>query len=214
MMSCHSEQVVKRPVEREKALHLSCRFEATHLAFLLPGMLVGNFSAVVVVGPASVGDGGEDLPVRRRIASQLVGDELQRGPALVFQDLAKEALGSSSVSVAGDQDVEHVAILIHRSPKIMALAADRDEQLVHVPDVPQSTLSPPQRAGVFRSKLPAPGSNGFVGDSDATLRQEVLHVAEAEREAMVESHGMADDFGRKAVASIQRSHRSSVAERR
>ena len=84
MMSCHSEQVVKRPVEREKSLHLCRRFETPHLALLLPGVLVGDFRAVVFIWPAAMGDGGEHLPVRRRIASQLVGDELQRGPALVF----------------------------------------------------------------------------------------------------------------------------------
>jgi hypothetical protein len=152
--------------------------------------------------------------VRRRIAAQLVGDELQRWPLLVFQDLAKEALGGSLVSVAGDQDVEDVAILVHRSPKIMAFAADRDEQLVHVPDVPEPTLSSPQSAGVFESKLPTPASNGFVGYSDATLRQQVFHVAKAQREPMVQPHGMADDFRWKAVASIQRFHELIVADGR
>ena len=76
MMSCHSEQVVKRPVEREKSLHLCRRIETAHLTFPLPSVLVGDFSAVVVVWPASMGDGGDYLSVRRRIASQLVGDEL------------------------------------------------------------------------------------------------------------------------------------------
>ncbi len=89
-------------------------------------------------------DGWENLSVRRRIASQLVGDELQGWPLLAFQDLAKEALGGSLVSSACDQDIEDVTILINGSPKIMTLAADGDEQLVHVPDVTETTLSPPQ----------------------------------------------------------------------
>jgi hypothetical protein len=49
MMTSHSEQVLNRPVDREKSLHLCHRFEATHLAFLLPGVLVRGFSSVVVV---------------------------------------------------------------------------------------------------------------------------------------------------------------------
>ena len=77
--------------------------------------------------------------MRSRIASQLIGDELQGWPPLVFQGLAKEAFGSFPVSVACDQDVEDVAIMVHRSPKIMALTADRDGQLVHVPDVAETS---------------------------------------------------------------------------
>ncbi len=177
--------------------------EVTHLAFLLPGVLVGDFGPVIFILPGSMVDGGEDLSVRGRISSQVVGDELERWSALVFQNLAKEAFGSFPVSVECDQDIENVAILVHRSPKIMALAADRDEQLVHMPDVAESTLSSPQRAGVFGSKFPAPRSNGFVGYGDATLREKVLDISKAESEAMVQPDSMADDLGWKAVASIQ-----------
>jgi hypothetical protein len=104
--------------------------------------------------------------------------------------------------VACDQNIQDVAVLVHRSPKIMAFAADRDEHFVHVPDVAETTLSPPQGAGIRWTKLPAPGSNGFVGYGDATLSEKVFHVAKAQREPMVQPNGMADDFGWKAVASI------------
>ncbi len=135
MMTCDSEQVVNRAVDREKSLQLFRRFESTHLAFLLPGVLVGDFSSVVFVLPASMADGREDLSMCSWVASQLVGNELQRWSLLVLQDLAKEALGSSLASVTRDQDVEDIAVLIHCSPEITSLAADRDEQLIHVPDV-------------------------------------------------------------------------------
>ena len=159
-------------------------------------------------------DGWENLAVRRRAASQLVGDELQRWPLLVLQDLAKKVLGGSVVSVARDQDIEDIAILVNGSPKIIAFTADGDEHFVHVPDVTESTLPPPQGAGVRWSKLPAPGSNRFVGYGDATLSEKVLDIAKAESEPMVQPNGMADDFGWKAMASIQGSHRSIVADRR
>ena len=56
MMTCNSEQVVNRALDREKSLNLCRRFEATHLAFLLPGALVGTFSPVVFVLTGSMGD--------------------------------------------------------------------------------------------------------------------------------------------------------------
>jgi len=49
MMSCNSEQVLNRPVDREKSFHMGRRFEASHLAFLLPGVLVGDLSSVVFI---------------------------------------------------------------------------------------------------------------------------------------------------------------------
>ena len=94
MMTCNSEQVVNRPMDREKSLNLCRRFEATHLAFLLPSVLVGDFSSVVFVLPGSVGDGWENLSLRSRIASQLVGNKLQRWPLWCFKTLRKKRLAT------------------------------------------------------------------------------------------------------------------------
>ncbi len=87
------------------------------MAFLLSGVLVGNFSSVVLILAASMGNGWEDLSVGSRIASKLVGNELPGWPPLVLQNLAKEAFGGSPVSVACDQNIQDVAVLVHRSPK-------------------------------------------------------------------------------------------------
>ena len=203
MMTGESEQVLNRAVDRQESLDLSRRFESTHLPFLLPGVLMGHFNAVVFVLPGSMADGWENVPVRGRKGSQLISNKLQRWPLLVLQNLAKEALGSSLVSVTGDQDVEDIAVLIHRSPEITLLAADRNEQLIHVPDVTETTLSPAQGSRGLRSELPAPGPNGFVGHRDAALGEKVLSVAKAQREPMVQPDGVADHFGREAVSSIR-----------
>ena len=84
----------------------------------------------------------------------------------------------------------------------MVFAADCDERFVHVPDVAESTLSSPQSVGIRWSKFPAPGSNGFVGYGDATLSEQVLDIAKAQSQPMVQPDGMPDDLGWKAVASI------------
>ncbi len=149
-----------------------------------------------------MGDGWEDLSLGRRIASKLVGNELPWWAFLVFRNLAKEALSSAPLSVACDQNIQDIPILVRRPPKIMAFAADCEKHLVHVPDVAETPLSPPQGAGILWSKLSTPGSNGFVGYGDATLSEEVLHISKAQTEPMVQPNGMADDFGRKPVASI------------
>ena len=97
----------------------------------------------------------------------------------MFQHLAKEAFGRSPVSVACDQDIEYIAVLVHRSPKIMTFATVCDKRFVHVPDVAESTLSSAQSTSIRWSKLASPGSNGFVGNNDATLSQKVLRHRES-----------------------------------
>jgi hypothetical protein len=125
--------------------------------------------------------------------------------------LPKEALGGFLVSVACDHDIEDVTILVHRSPKIMTFAVDRDERLVHVPDVTEPALLPPQGPRMRGSKLPAPGSNRFVRHRNTTLGEKILDIAKAQRQPMVQPNRVADDFGRKAVVSIQRFHEPVVA---
>ena len=115
--------------------------------------------------------------------------------------------------MACDQNIEDVAVLVRRSPKIMTFATDCDEQLIHVPDVAEATLSSAQSTSIRWSKLPAPGSNGFVGYGDARLSEKIFDIAKTQREPMVQPDGMADDFGWKAVASIQGFYRSIVADR-
>ncbi len=158
-------------------------------------MLVRDFRPVVFILAGSIGNRWEDLSVDRPIASKLVGNELPGWPPLVFQHLAKEAFGGSLVSVACDQNIQDIAVLVHRSPKIMTFAADCDEHFVHVPHVAEPALSSPQSTSIRWSKLPAPRSNGFVGYGDATLSEKVLDIAKAQGEPMVQPDGMADDFG-------------------
>ena len=130
----------------------------------------------------------------------------------MFQHLAKEALSGSLVSATCDQDIEDIAILVNGSPKITAFAADGDKHLIHLPDVTEAALSPPQSAGIRWSELPTPGSNSFVGYGNAPLSEKVLDIPKAQREPMVEPNGMADDLGWEAVASIQGFHQSIVAD--
>src|ERR1700730_1730682 len=43
---------------------------------------------------------------------------------------------------------------------------------------------------------------GIIGDHDPAFRQQILDVAEAQREPNIEPDRVLDDFGRKAIAAI------------
>ena len=53
-----------------------------------------------------------------------------------------------------------------------------------------------------RARLPAPLPSGLVGDGNPSLRQELLHLAEAQEESMVQPYAVADDFAREPVAAV------------
>ena len=52
------------------------------------------------------------------------------------------------------------------------------------------------------SKMVHPAAHGLVGDQDAAFRQQILDVAEAQREPDIKPDRLLDDFGREAVAAI------------
>jgi hypothetical protein len=103
-----------------------------------------------------------------------------------------------------DQDVDHVAVLIHGTPQILLLAVDSNEDLVQVPNIAEAVLTPLQFSGVVRTELPTPESNRFIGDDDSPFGEEILDIPEAQAETMIYPHGVADDFWRKTMTVIAR----------
>ena len=146
---------------------------------------MGDFCPIVFVLACSMDHGREDVPMCSRITPKLVGDQLPGCLSLMFQGPTKEALSGSTISTLGNQNIDHVSILIDGSPKIEALTLDGDEEFIDVPDVAESSLFPTQSSGVGRSEFLTPVSDRFVGDKDSSLREQVFYVAKAQGEPMV-----------------------------
>jgi hypothetical protein len=100
-----------------------------------------------------------------------------------------------------NENVDYVPVLIDGPPEIVLLTSDLHEYLVQVPHVAQLPLSTFEFLCVLGPELPAPLSDGLVGDDDTPLRQEFLLFAEAQGESMVLPNAMADDFTREPVAA-------------
>jgi hypothetical protein len=163
---------------------------------------VRNLSPVVLVLSSSMYHRREDLTVCGGIATKFVRYELPRYLALMFQRLTKESFSGSSVSTLGNQNINHISILVNGTPKIVALTTDRDKHFINVPNVPEPSLFPAQRSSIGRSKFETLMTNRFVGDRNAALGQQIFDITEAECESMVKPHSVTDDFRWKAVASI------------
>ena len=59
-----------------------------------------------------------------------------------------------------------------------------------------------QLIGIVLPELATPLADGFIGDVDAAFEQELLHVAVAQGETIVEPDAVADDLAGKAVIFV------------
>ena len=87
-------------------------------------------------------------------------------------------------------------------PKIVQLAPDTHEHLVQVPFV----VGPPPAAfqpfGKQPAEAPSPFSYGFVAHHNAACREDQFNLSQAQAEAVIQPHGVLDDLGAKAEATI------------
>ena len=123
----------------------------------LEGLLrpAGTVSEKQLCSEGSTG-GNRMYTLNRRRAKKLipvVGDQLPGCLPLLFQDLTKEALSGSAISPLGDQNIDHVSILIDNSPQVVMLTSDFDDEFIDVPDVAESSLFPTQFAGIVRAEF-------------------------------------------------------------
>ena len=143
-----------------------------------------------------------DRPDCCAVTLQLVCDEAKRELSLILQKLAKESRRCTTVASRLDKDVDHVAVLIHSTPKILPLTFDCDEHFVQEPRIAEATLPLSQSPCIIRTELPAPAPDCLVGDHDSSFRQQIFNIPEAEAESVVEPDCVADDLRRESVSMI------------
>ena len=204
-MTAYAEQILYDTVEGEKPLGLTGRFEATHLPFPLAGRLMRNLSAIVSVAVHAMCDVAEGGSHGCRVAPEPVSNDAKRLLSLALQQPAEESLSSPLVMARLDQDVDHVAVLIDGPPQILLLAIDSNEDFVQVPGFSQLTLAPLQFPNIVGTEFLTPQPNRLIRDDDSPLGEQILHISEAQAEAMVGPNRVTDDFGRETIARVPRS---------
>jgi hypothetical protein len=191
-------------MEGKKPLGLTGGFESTHLSFPLARRLMRSLHSVVSVtlgGVSHVAEAGSD---RGRIASQSVGDDAQWLSSLPAQKSTKEPLCGASITSRLHQNVDYLAVLIDRTPEILQFAVDSKEDLVQMPAVAEPALSSLQLANVVGTELLTPPPDRFIRYEDASFREKILYVSEADAETMVGPDRVTDNLGRKPIAGVAR----------
>ena len=190
-MPSWSEVLGNRTIRGQKALGVPRRLEPLHAIFTLPRRPVRVLAAVIEVAALPMFYSGQDLALGRAVALQLIRDDDPRYIPQALEQLAKELLRCLLIAPALDQDIEDVVVLVDSAPQVMALAIDRQEDLVEVPLVTWLGASMLQPIRVGLPKLQTPLADGFMGDVDTAFEQQFLHVAVAQGEAMIKPDAMA-----------------------
>ena len=139
------------------------------------------------------------------VATELVGDEPKRFLSLTLHKLPQEFPRRTSVPTGLYENIDDVAILIHRAPQILTLPVNRDKDFVQEPGISEATLPSSQLPRVVWTELAAPLSNRFVRHDDASFGKQIFDLSEAQTELIIEPNGVADYFGRKTMPEIARS---------
>jgi hypothetical protein len=202
MVSPKNEKVDDATVDGKKSLRLAWRFETSHLALSLSCPLVRYFGSIVGVPLRAMAYRGHHVHPRRSTASKLVRHDLDRCGFFSPQELSEEPSRRLLVATFLDKNVNHLTVLINCAPKVLESTADLHEDLVQMPNVTDSPIAPAKPSGIFSTELATPLANGFVGHENPSLSQEIFDVAQAEREAMIEPHRVADDLRGKTVSLV------------
>ena len=136
------------------------------------------------------------------VTSQLVGDETTRCLPLTLQQLPKEPPCRTPVPMGLDKDIDHISVLIYRTPEILALPIDRHEDLVQIPCVAQATLAAFQTTGVLGAELHGPLSDRFISYVHSAFGEQILNFPIAETESIIEPDRMTDDLWWKAMPDV------------
>ena len=140
-VAADTKEILDGAVHREKPLRVGRRFEPAHLTLPLPGRLVRDFGPVVRVPVRAVDHGRHHGAAGRGVAAEFVGDQSPRDTALSFQQLAEEADRCAAIPPGLDEDVDHVAVLVHGTPQVLLPPLDLDEYLVQIPGVAHPALA-------------------------------------------------------------------------
>jgi len=101
------------------------RFESLHATLALARGLVRVFRPVVEITMLAMLHSWQEFALGRPIALQLIRDHHSRDVPQAFEQLAEKFLGRGLVATPLHENVQDMAVLIHRPPQIMTLSLKR-----------------------------------------------------------------------------------------
>src|SRR5271167_1201503 len=159
-------------------------------------------SSIVLPSPALMPAFDPKLSSRGAVCSQVVGDQPLGSEGILLQELAHQLQRGVLVSLGLDQHIEDLAFGVDGTPEIHHPAFNFQINLIKMPGRMRLWPALSQFSRDGRSEMVHPAPDGLVGNGDPALRQQVLDVAQAEREPKVQPNRLANDLGRESVSGV------------
>ncbi len=193
-MPAWAEVLADRPEGGEKALGMARGLEAPHRSLTLACRLMRVFCPVVQALMLAMLDTRHDFLPGGLVAAEFVRDQHAWNVRAALEQFAEEFRRRCLVASALNQDIQYVAVLIDCPPQVLRLAIDFQEHFIEEPLVAWPSPSASELVGVRLAEFARPLAYCFVGDDDAALSQEFLHIAITEAKAEVEPNRVRDNF--------------------
>jgi hypothetical protein len=130
-MPSGAKELRERSIRRQKSLGMAGRCAPLHAMRPLARRSMRVLAPVLEIPTLAMLAPWADPPLCRTIALHLVRQDDPWHVLQALQQLAKEVLGRLRVPAALYQHIQHVVVLIHRPPQLMALPVDRQKDRVN-----------------------------------------------------------------------------------
>src|SRR5215213_1976728 len=133
-----------------------------------------------------------ELASGRAVGAQLVGHELVRSVAQLLQQLAHEFQGRRRVAPRLDQQVQHLAFAVHRSPQIHLFPTHTNEHLILSANSPErgaegDPCSPPSMSACS-PQLRSTAPNGGAPATEP-IRRQYQHLVQVPSAVWLQASG-------------------------
>ena len=153
--------------------------EAAHGPFASARWLVRVLRTVVQTLVLAMLHARQHLLLRCLVAAKLVRDDHAWHIATALEQFPEELPRCSFVATALHQDIQHVPILIDRSPQVLRLSIDLQEHFIQKLLVAWPSTAA-ELVGVGLSELQTPLAHRFVGHDDPAFGQQLFYITVAQ----------------------------------
>ena len=124
-----------------------------------------------------------EIAQRGTIGWQFVRHHCGWSEALCLEQFAHQFQCGRLVSSGLDQEIQNLPFTIYGAPQLHIPAIDRDEYLIEMPACVCGSMRSSEPSSGGKAKFYRPAADGFIGDIDPTLGQQVLDIPKAQRKS-------------------------------
>jgi hypothetical protein len=136
------------------------------------------------------------------VGPELIGCDPGWRPTLFFQQLPYQLQRRLCIPLRLHEEIQNLALIVDGTPQPMSLPSDNDGHFIEVPIVAGRWSHMTQVSSNWRTKFEEPAPDALVGNIEAPLGKQILHISIAQGKPGVKPNRVANDVRWKAVAAI------------